>query len=52
MVTTSRPTRPSLRTTSPRRQTVTGTEKLMRYSSVAGERALSAYAWEDGTGPL
>jgi len=28
-------------------QTVVGTEKLVRYSLLAGERALSAYAWEE-----
>jgi hypothetical protein len=27
--------------------TVTGTEKLVRYSGLAGEQALSAYAWEE-----
>ena len=27
--------------------TVTGTEKLVRYSLLAGERALASYAWED-----
>ena len=28
-------------------ESVLGTEKLVRYSLVAGERALAAYAWED-----
>ena len=28
-------------------QTVTGTDKLVHYSTLAGERALSAYAWEE-----
>ena len=31
-------------------EAVLGTEKLVRYSLLAGEQALSAYAWEEGLG--
>ena len=31
-------------------ETVTGTEKLVRYSLLAGEQALAAYAWDDALG--